>query len=167
MTKTTKLLVATGVLALGAAALASASFADGDWGRDHGRGHHGGFGGARLFETFDANGDGKLTQAEVDEVRQSRLQEFDANGDGSLSLEEYQALWVDAMRERMVDQFQAHDDDGNGVVTAAEFGERYSRMISRFDDNGDGEVTMDEIRHRHRDRGDDDSDDDDERGRRG
>ena len=75
-------------------------------------------GGDHLFESFDVNDDGILTQTEIEEVRQSRLTEFDANGDGSLSLEEYQALWMEAMRERMVDRFQAHDDDGDGLVTS-------------------------------------------------
>jgi Ca2+-binding EF-hand superfamily protein len=146
MTKTTRLLLASGALALGAALFAGASLADG-WGRHHGGGHHSG-GAMRLFEQFDANQDGRLTQAEIDQVRQSRLAEFDQDGDGSLSLEEYQALWVDAMRERMVDRFQAHDDDGDGMVTAEEFGEPFDRMVSRFDQNGDGEVTLDEVRRR-------------------
>jgi Ca2+-binding EF-hand superfamily protein len=151
MTKTTKLLLASGTLALGAAAFAGASIADG-WGRHHGWGHHGG-GAMRLFEQFDANQDGRLTQAEIDQVRQSRLGEFDRNGDGSLSLEEYQALWVDAMRESMVDRFQAHDDDGDGMVTAEEFGEPFDRIVSRLDQNGDGELTADEMRRRGERRG--------------
>jgi len=159
MTRTTRLLLTTGALALGAAGFAGASLADGGWGRHHGgSGHHGGAGGERLFETFDANQDGTLTQAEVDQARQAQLAEFDANGDGSLDLEEYQALWLDAMRERMVDQFQAHDDDGDGVVTAEEFGERFGGIVTRLDDDGDGEVTMDELRERrmrgHHGRGD-------------
>ena len=156
MTRTTKLLLTTGALALGAAALAGASLADGGWGRHHG--HHRGAG-EGLFEAFDANQDGRLTQAEIDQVRQAKLTEFDRDGDGSLTLEEYQALWLDAMRERMVDRFQDHDDDGDGMVTAEEFGERYSRIVSRLDDDGDGAVTMDEMRQRmerhHRGRGGD------------
>ena len=62
-------------------------------------------------------------------MRRSQLTEFDQNGDGSLTLEEYQALWLDAMRERMVDHFQAHDDDGDGMVTVEEFGEPFDRMV--------------------------------------
>ena len=158
MTRTTRLLLTTGALALGAAAFAGASLADGGWGRHHGGGGHHGASGERLFETFDANQDGRLTQAEVDQARQAKLAEFDADGDGSLDLEEYQALWLDAMRERMVDQFQAHDDDGDGMVTAEEFGERFGGIVSRLDDDGDGEVTMDELRERrmrgHHGRGD-------------
>jgi Ca2+-binding EF-hand superfamily protein len=156
MTRTKRLLLASGTLALGAAVFAGASVADG-WGRHHGGGHHGG-GAMRLFEQFDANEDGRLTQAEVDQVRQSRLAEFDQDDDGSLSLEEYQALWMDAMRERMVDRFQAHDDDGDGMVTAEEFAEPFDRMVSRFDRDGDGEVTADEMRRRGERRGGRDGD---------
>src|SRR5918995_1082498 len=146
MTKTTRLLLAGGTLALGAAVFAGASLADG-WGRHHGGGHHGG-GAMRLFEQFDANQDGRLTQAEIDQARQSRLAEFDQDGDGSLSLEEYQALWMDAMRERMVDRFQSHDDDGDGLVTSEEFAEPFGRIVSRLDRNDDGELTADEMRRR-------------------
>jgi Ca2+-binding EF-hand superfamily protein len=147
MTRTSKLLMMTmGAVALGATVLTAAAVADG---RHHGRGDRGG--GAWLFEEFDANDDGRITQVEIDEVREGRLAAFDANGDGSLNLEEYQALWLDAMRERMVDRFQAHDDDGDGLVTTAEFGERFDGIVSRLDDDGDGELTMDELRRRHRD----------------
>jgi hypothetical protein len=144
MTKTKTILLTTGALALGATAFAAASQAGGGW---H-RGHHGGGAGQSLFDAFDANQDGTLTQAEVDQARQAKLAEFDRDRNGSLSLEEYQALWMEAMRERMVDRFQAHDDDGDGMVTAEEFGADYGRIISRLDQNGDGEVTMDELRER-------------------
>jgi Ca2+-binding EF-hand superfamily protein len=145
MTRTSKLLMTTGAVALGATLLAGASLAGG--------GHHDrGQGGAWLFETYDADGDGRITQAEIDQVRQGKLQEFDANGDGSLSLEEYQALWLDAMRERMVDRFQAHDDDGDGLVTVVEFNESFDGLVSRLDRNDDGAVTQDELRRGHRDR---------------
>ena len=61
-------------------------------------GGHRGPGGANLIDQFDTNKDGKLTQAEIDAARQERLAEFDADKNGALSLEEYQALWLDAMR---------------------------------------------------------------------
>jgi Ca2+-binding EF-hand superfamily protein len=146
MTRATRLLVTTAALALGVTALAGASLAGGG---HHGRGHGGG---AWLFENFDANDDGRLTQVEIEQVRGSQLAEFDADRNGSLSLDEYQALWLDAMRERMVDRFQAHDDDGDGLVTAEEFGKRFDGIVSHLDDDGDGEVTMEELRSRYRDR---------------
>jgi Ca2+-binding EF-hand superfamily protein len=162
VTKTQKILLAGGTLALAAAVFADASLADG-WGRHHRWGDHGG-GAMFLFEQFDANQDGRLTQAEIDQARQSRLAEFDQNGDGKLTLEEYQALWLAAMRERMVDRFQAHDDDGDGLVTVEEFAEPFDQVVVRFDRNGDGELTIDEARrHGGRD-GDRERDGERERG---
>jgi Ca2+-binding EF-hand superfamily protein len=143
VTTTGRLLLAGGTLGLGAALLAGASFADG-WGHHHGWGRHGGA--VFLFEQYDTNQDGRLTQAEIDQARQNRLAEFDQNGDGKLTLKEYQALWMAAMRERMVDRFQEHDDDGDGLVTIEEFTEPFDRVVLRFDRNGDGELTLDEVR---------------------
>jgi Ca2+-binding EF-hand superfamily protein len=122
--------------------------------RGHYGDHHGG-GEARIrltemLGTYDADGDGSVTQAEVDEWRANRLREFDADGDGQLSLDEYQALWLDAMRERMVDQFQEHDDDGDGQVTVDEFGERTSRLVMMRDQNEDGVLNLDDTRRGRR-----------------
>ncbi len=104
----------------------------------------------QLFENYDANEDGSLTQAEIDEARAAQLTTFDADGSGGLSLDEYQALWLDAMRERMVDQFQSHDDDGDGIVTAEEFGERFSRIVERMDRNGDDALSREDMRRGER-----------------
>ena len=163
----TKTLIAVGAaLLIGGGAIASMAAAHG-WKQERFEsGHHGEFGGhgkgrhhgrhfERLLQTYDSNEDGKLTQAEIDGVRSERLASFDANGDGQLNLQEYEALWLDAMRERMVDRFQRHDDDGDGQVTAEEFGERFSRMVARHDRNGDGEISREDFR-RWRDRDDDD-----------
>lgn len=145
MDKIRTALLATGVLALGLMASAGASLAGGKW---DGHRDRGGFG-PGLFERLDANSDDKVTQAEVDQVRQDRLAEFDENGDGSLTLEEYQALWLSIMREHMVDRFQALDDDGDAVVTVEEYVEPFSGMVSRLDCNDDGELTSDDMRRRH------------------
>ena len=99
-----------------------------------------------MIEVYDADGDGAVSQEEIDQWRAERLGQFDADGDGRLSLEEYQALWLDAMRERMVDRFQAHDDDGDGQVTVEEFGERTSRIVLMRDRNGDGVLNLDDAR---------------------
>lgn len=127
-----------------------------------------------LVELYDRDGDGKVTQVEIDQARADRLAAFDNDGDGALSLQEYEALWLDAMRARMVDRFQSHDDDGDGSVTVEEFSERTGRMVLRGDRNGDGAISQEDMRRdmrrdmhrdmrrghreRHRMRGGDDDD---------
>ena len=125
---------------------------------DGGREHRGGGGGAfMLMETFDTDGDGRITQVEIDAVRDQRFAAFDGNKDGTLSLEEYKLLWVDAMQRSMVRQFQAQDEDGNAALTPEEFRDRFARMVARMDRNGDGVLTLqDRRRDRDRDRNDDD-----------
>jgi len=102
----------------------------------------------RLLEDFDSNKDGKLTQAEVDQTRQARFVQFDTDKDGKLSLQEYQALWLDAMRRHMVDRFQSLDDDGDAAITIEEFVTPFSKVVNRLDRNNDGEITRDEFRRR-------------------
>jgi hypothetical protein len=148
-----KALLVTGT-AFGAALLlgAAAATAHG-WG---GPGHGPGMGRMGLIESFDTNKDGKVTQAEIDADREQRLKRFDRDGNGELDLEEYQALWADAMRQAMVRQFQANDRDGNGRVTVIEFQERYTDVVRNLDRNNDSALTADELRRRHgRDRDDD------------
>lgn len=133
-----------------------ANYRDHDRGKGRGkgemRGHRGGphGGGPRgleqLIESFDADGDGGVTQEEIISAREARLSEFDANNDGNLDLTEYQALWLDAMHERMVDQFQAHDDDGDGLVTVEEFNERFVNLVERRDRNDDGVLNADDLK---------------------
>ena len=105
-------------------------------------------GGPSILETFDTDGDGSLTQSEVDQFRDDRLAKFDTNGDGKLTLEEYRALWLDAMRERVVDAFQRLDNDGDAVVTREEFLEPFALIVSRLDRDNDGTVTREELRGR-------------------
>lgn len=162
----TSLMVAAGVVAaLGATAFATTSDAqDRGWrggdarvmkahrggGRGfHGRGHGGGHA-MRLFQTFDTDGDGRVTQQEIDAYRADQIERFDADNDGNLSLEEYQGLWLEAMRERMVDDFQRHDDDGDGQVTPDEFNERFAGLVERLDRNGDGALDREDRRWRGR-----------------
>jgi hypothetical protein len=175
MNRKTKIATAAGLaVLLAGVGIAGASYADGyGWGHHGGQsagGHHGmgsdgnwGRHGSRhgrqmlqMFESYDSNGDGKLTQAEIDETRGARLARFDTDGNGSLNLTEYQALWLDAMRERMVDRFQDLDDDGDGAVTKEEFARPFARMVRYMDMNDDGALGRDDMdRHRHgRDRDD-------------
>ena len=123
----------------------------------HMRGQKGGHkGGMRaleaLLEQYDTDGDAALSQAELSEARAAQLRTHDADGNGTLNLEEYQALWLEAMREQMVDRFQRHDDDGNGEVTVEEFNEDFARLIERRDRNNDGVLNSEDLRRPERGR---------------
>ncbi len=104
----------------------------------HGRRHNAKMGGHGILMTFDTDGNGRVTQSEIDEYRGNGLAKFDTDGNGSLTLSEYEALWLAAMREKMVDRFQDLDADGNAVVTTEEFKRPYANMVRHMDKNGDG-----------------------------
>lgn len=175
---TTRILTATAIAGIGLAGLAAVSLADGagtrPWnmhdGGNYGMGGYGmgghhmggsGFGGRHMGGSgfgggmhgmilgFDANEDGKLSQEEIDTGRANQLKKFDKDGDGTLTLGEYEALWLDVMRERMVDRFQDHDDDGDGKVTAEEFGDHFADMVKFMDTNGDGILDESDMRAHH------------------
>jgi hypothetical protein len=157
MNRLTRIVLATVAVAAAGGAVAATAQADGRW--QGGDGHHmGGYhqdggmhdGGKRghgmmkMFETFDTNGDGALTQEEIDGVRTARFAKFDGDGDKVLTLAEYEALWLDAMNQRMVRGFQRLDTDGDGKVTAAEFEAPFGKMVARADRNEDGKLDRDD-----------------------
>ena len=160
----TKFLTAAGmVLVIGGIAVAGAGAAYSGKGGYHGDyrgGHHGGRHMGALLEFYDADGDGKLTQAELDSGRSEQHAAFDSDGDRQLSLEEYEALWLEAMRSRMVDRFQHLDEDGDGLVTVVEYTEPLSDLVARKDRNGDGALSREDKKRWHKDRHDDDDHDD-------
>jgi len=160
MTRNKKILIGTSVIALGAlSALAVGASAHDRYNAGpssaYGQ-HHGGPGmkgrahADRMFEQFDLDKDGKLTTAEIDKARTDSIAKFDANGDGVLQLEEYQGLWMEHMRARMVDGFQRLDDDGDGKVTSDEMKAPMTRISRFMDRDGDGVITREELQKRHK-----------------
>jgi hypothetical protein len=138
------------MLALGASAVflvtaGGSALADdrGSW--RHGGVHQGGWhhdGGRRgkmspgFMHRYDANKDGKVTQEEIDTNRVARHGKYDANGDGKLSLEEFQGLWLEAYRRKMVREFQKFDVDGDAAVTLEEYTMPMSKAVERRDRKG-------------------------------
>jgi EF hand len=120
-------------------------------GHHHGKRHEGGHhrGGGRflfkMMESFDANDDGKLSQEEIDTARGARFTKFDGDSDQALTLAEYQDLWLEAMRERMVDRFQQLDADGDGRVTTEEFQRPFAKTVRRMDRNDDGVIDREDF----------------------
>lgn len=113
-----------------------------DW-----RGHRGQRGGGQrrammrtLVREADTNGDRALTQDEIDAFVAEKVESGDADGDGNLSLEEFDTVYRDLTRSRMVDAFQRLDEDGSGIITAAELDERFGNIVATFDRNDDGQL---------------------------
>lgn len=167
MKLSTKFVIATGVLALGMASMVGTGYARERWSGHpthmaKGFGHSGSFGmnghrAMKMLKRFDVDGDGTLTEAEIDKTRETMLSKFDGNGDGSLTLQEFQGLWLEFKRPRMVDRFQAFDEDGDGMITLDEFKSPFAYMVKRLDGDGDGKLTVQELsrgrhggRHKHR-----------------
>ncbi|MEO1790141.1 MAG: EF-hand domain-containing protein [Pseudomonadota bacterium] len=108
-------------------------------------------GGERVtFETLDADGDGQVTQADLDALRENRFAEFDANGDGAVSEEEFMARAAGQASDRAAEMFARLDADGDGVLSRdvieqGRGGDRAGRMIERLDTDGDGAISAEEF----------------------
>ena len=142
--------------ALGGTALAGTSYAG------HRDGGHGmGFldegplavSAMEMFDAADADGDGRLTQAEIDKLRNDLHAAHDADGDGNLDLEEFEGLWHETTRPLTVRAFQMLDTDGDAIVTRAEYDRPLAGIVEQLDRDRDGSLSM-------KDRWHDDDDDD-------
>ncbi|TGD42060.1 calcium-binding protein [Pseudotabrizicola sediminis] len=108
-------------------------------------------GGAFDFAAMDADGDGKVTQAEIDAFRAAQTAAIDTDGDGLLSAEEIAAMHIRAATKRANDRaarmIERLDTDGDGKLSAAEMMARPmpARMFERLDADNDGAITEAEI----------------------
>ena len=82
-------------------------------GKHHRAGLFGGRGGGEMmqdiFAEIDVDGDGAVTQAEIDTYRAAKVSQADTSGDGALSLDEFDVIYREMTRTRMVDAFQRLD----------------------------------------------------------
>ena len=121
---------------------------------------------AEMFAKLDADGDGRVTTAEMAAQRQdrrdARFARVDANGDGALSKAEIEAARDQRQAKRaengkgermgkrgggkrgamMRGGLQRLDANGDGTVTLAEFQAPQVERFRRADANGDGTVTQ-------------------------
>lgn len=99
------------------------------------------------FAALDADGDGKITQAELDAHRKASVAGFDTDGDGMISKEEATAFAtakVQAHITAMIDQqFAMRDLDGDGKLSAVEIvaPPARGRLFDLADADGDGAVS--------------------------
>jgi hypothetical protein len=143
-------------LATSAVAVAAGLFLVGTGVAARGFGGPGGMGGMgmmgglghEMLQNVDTNGDGALTQDEINAGVDGRFVEFDADKNGNLSLAEFEALWAEITKPAAVRAFQFLDPDGDAAVAKAELEERFGTLVSRFDKNDDGMLSPDDRPHR-------------------
>lgn len=91
----------------------------------------------RVFQMFDRNGDGRITKQELgvslenlgiyisDKDLVMMIEKIDANGDGCVDISEFQTLYQMIMDERdeeedMREAFNVFDQNGDGFITVEE-----------------------------------------------
>jgi Ca2+-binding EF-hand superfamily protein len=84
----------------------------------HAGGMMGGGMGANM--AFDTDGNGKVSPKEMRTGLMKEMKANDTDGNGTLSIEEFEVLHSARIRNKMVDRFQALDENGDGKVTEAE-----------------------------------------------
>ena len=147
-----RLMLGAGFVALlGLGAVAGIAHADRGPG---GFGHHGRGGGmfAHMAERYDTNKDGKVSQEEIDANRADWYGRFDADKDSAMTLKEFEALWLEANRQRMVREFQRFDKDGDAKLTLDEYKAPLASIVADMDRNGDNVLSKDDRRRRGKDR---------------
>ena len=157
MKRTTTTLIAVGVAAaVGGATLAAAGNAAFDRGGIGGKFGHGMLFfdkgqytslATEMIGTVDTDGDGMISQAEIDQVLAARVAAHDANGDGSLGLEEFASLLHESTHPFTVVTFQNLDTDGDGAITGEELDNIFANIVARLDRNGDGGLSMSDRWH--------------------
>lgn len=65
--------------------------------------------------------------------RAAKVAAADLNKDGALSLEEFDTLYRELTRTRMVRAFQSLDSDGDGVISAEEMDARVALIMQRME----------------------------------
>lgn len=111
---------------------------------------------AAKFAKADKNGDGALDQTEVTAERWTRIQAADANKDGKVTkaeLEQARATGVLPRGEHHRGRrghspetmIQRLDKNGDGVLQASEVPERMRGMFDKADANKDGSLTKEEL----------------------
>jgi len=107
------------------------------------------------FEKLDANGDGKITQAEMEAQKKARFTAADTNGDGMLSADEMLAQgkaragerMAKRMEQRIGQMIEKRDTNGDGMLSIDEIGGKRdgNMFFKRLDTDGDGAVSAEEF----------------------
>ncbi len=103
-------------------------------------------GGARpSFEQLDTNGDGMISEQELQSRGQARFAEADSNGDGMLDMDELTAAAQRAAADKLAKLLERKDTNGDGMLSMEEMTPpNADRRFAQADSNGDGMISAEE-----------------------
>lgn len=103
------------------------------------------------FSAVDADGDGKVTKAELEAHHKAKLAAADVNGDGKFSLDELAEMRLQSvkaqLRAKTEKMLKSHDTDGDGQLSAAEMPvpRHAGKFFDKVDTDGDGALSLAEV----------------------
>jgi len=144
-TRWIKLTALSAVLGLaGFSTLALAQPSDGDGKGPGPHGHPGRAFAEHWFRSMDANGDGKLSQQEVETGTLRLFDRLDANKDGEVTREEADTGAAAIRKEELSKHFSELDANKDGRLTADE-SKIPARFFDRLDTNHDHALSLEEF----------------------
>ncbi len=99
------------------------------------------------FEELDIDGNGSITLEEMKSVGISRFASADSNGDGALDQAELEARASSQVARRVAGMIARFDTDGDGVLSLEEMPKPRNpgRMFGFLDEDGSGGVSRQEL----------------------
>ncbi|EYD75487.1 EF hand domain protein [Rubellimicrobium mesophilum DSM 19309] len=101
---------------------------------------------------YDTDGDGRITQEEIEARKTARFAAADADGNGGLSAEELvalqEAIRLEIQTAGAAERLARFDDNGDGLLQSEEIDARTPQLapiFDRLDADNDGGITQEEL----------------------